>query len=375
MGVVFLAWDRDESREVALKVVRRSWQQHSDSEGQRFLREIQNLAALEHPHIVQFYRAGEEEYRGRKALYYTMEWVDGYLLTEELSGTTSLDWTFEMIGDLASAMAYIHRREIVHRDLKPANIMIDPQGSPRLLDFGLSRLYRESESFRPTYSRALLGTPQYMSPEQFHDPRQVSQRSDLFSLGAILFHLLTGSLVVSDLVEWRFRKKEDLEDLHRVFAEKNWSLPEVDHPRIDGEMADILKKTLAWSVEDRYPQVESFSEDLKGYLDRRKEWKHQFFLDEKGESWEFTHKIELKLDDEGQIRIGGDRGVLYGRVVNLLSRCQIFVEVPLQVNGRLYREKEHIELHDGDCIALGDEKCYYRRGPHSEFYRKEDIAR
>jgi serine/threonine protein kinase len=197
MGEVYLAEDTRLERRVALKVVPEEFA--SDQERlARFEREAKALAALNHPHIVTIHSVEEAE----AGHFITMELVEGDTLAERIpTGGMTLDAFLDLATPLAEALAAAHERGITHRDLKPSNIMINHEGRLKVLDFGLAKLRRppgdwheaETGADTDTLSRegSFLGTLPYMSPEQVEGLR-VDHRSDLFSLGTMLYEMATG---------------------------------------------------------------------------------------------------------------------------------------------------------------------------------------
>lgn len=189
MGVVYLARDPVISRQVALKTLAVPEEAEEAEEfQQRFLREAQAAGILAHPGIVTVHDAGVDEATGLS--YIAMEFVEGKSLRELLREGAPFAYSeVARIGAiLANALDYAHAKGVVHRDVKPANILLTPQRHPKITDFGVARL----ESSNLTATGQFIGTPNYMSPEQVTgDP--VTNRSDLFSLGVVLFELLTGT--------------------------------------------------------------------------------------------------------------------------------------------------------------------------------------
>ena len=190
MGVVYLSRDPVIGRQIALKTlaVPADSPEESDEFQQRFLREAQAAGILTHPGIVTVHDAGVDEATGLS--FIAMELVEGKSLKDLLK--ESHPFTFSEVArigsTIASALDYAHSKGVVHRDVKPANILLTPQGHPKITDFGVARL----EASNLTATGQFIGTPNYMSPEQvIGDP--VTGRSDLFSLGVVLFELLTGS--------------------------------------------------------------------------------------------------------------------------------------------------------------------------------------
>lgn len=186
MGVVFLGHDPELDRPIAIKLLAPSLMSDEVAR-QRFLREAQAVAAISHPSIVAIHRV---EANGRLP-WFAMEFVDGKSLAEHLaSGRNFSDRQVAKIGfQVASALAAAHAADLIHRDIKPGNILIDDKsGRVRLMDFGLARELSDSKL---TSTGALLGTPAYMAPETIAEQPQ-DTRTDLYGLGAVMYHLLTG---------------------------------------------------------------------------------------------------------------------------------------------------------------------------------------
>jgi serine/threonine protein kinase len=186
MGDVFRAVDRQTGKRVALKLLRQRTEEHVA----RFQREARLLAALRHPAIVQYVAHGETD-DGRH--YLAMEWLEGEDLATRLrKGPLGVADSLAVAGRIAEALVAVHGQGVVHRDLKPANVFL-PGGDPAramLIDFGIAR--PEDTVHQLTSSAAILGTPAYMAPEQIQGACSVDVRSDVYSLGAILFECLTG---------------------------------------------------------------------------------------------------------------------------------------------------------------------------------------
>ena len=199
MGIVYRADDEQLGRHVALKVLRD--RKRSDPQRRaRFLREARSAAALVHPRVATVYEIGETD----GELYIAMELVSGESLRERLtrSGALPLNEALPIARGIARALAAAHAKGIVHRDLKPENVMLDAEGVPKVLDFGLAKfdelatpprevLERQSTPAVLTEEGHVLGTPAYMSPEQAQG-RAVDVRSDVFSFGIVLFEMLAG---------------------------------------------------------------------------------------------------------------------------------------------------------------------------------------
>ncbi len=185
MGTVYEAVHAKSKEPVAVKVIAANLAQHQRFR-RRFDAEIQTLIKLKHPNIVQLIGFGEE----KGLLFYSMEYVDGENLQQELRRSKTLPWdrVVDLAIDVCSALKHAHDFGVIHRDLKPANLMINSQGKLKLTDFGIARLFGASEV---TAEGSILGTADYMSPEQA-EGKTVSIRSDLYSLGCICYAALAG---------------------------------------------------------------------------------------------------------------------------------------------------------------------------------------
>jgi serine/threonine protein kinase len=182
MGSLYLAKDPKIGRLVAIKLVRQEFD--SPEARQRFAREAQSAGTLRHPNIAPIFDVDDHE----GLPYIAMEYVDGETLSEIVRRrapypmTTRLQWIEELCGGLA----YAHRRGAVHRDVKPANLMLDNEGTLKIIDFGLAR----REASKLTQSHTLIGTPNYMSPEQIR-AGDLGPKSDVFAVGAVLYEVVT----------------------------------------------------------------------------------------------------------------------------------------------------------------------------------------
>jgi WD40 repeat protein len=188
MGVVFRARDLQLNRVVALKLIL-TGKLASDAEVKRFRTEAGAAARLEHPNIVPVYEIGEAE--GRH--FFAMKFMEGGTLSERISNLPSQISNPEaalLLVKVARAVHHAHQRGILHRDLKPANILLDAAGEPGVSDFGLARLLGSEHAL--THSGAIVGSPAYMAPEQARGERQLTTGADIYSLGAILYELLSG---------------------------------------------------------------------------------------------------------------------------------------------------------------------------------------
>ena len=190
MGVVYLSKDPSIGRLVAIKTIRASGGDEDDSESrefrERFMREAQTAGILSHPNIVTIYDVGEDKDSG--VSFIAMEYIEGKTIKALLVDRTPFapDQISDIIGQVAEALDYAHRKGIIHRDIKPANIMITTDGKVKITDFGIAKV----ASSNLTTTGQFLGTPNYMSPEQVTGA-PVDGRSDIFSLGVVLYEMLS----------------------------------------------------------------------------------------------------------------------------------------------------------------------------------------
>jgi serine/threonine protein kinase len=184
---VFLATDRG-GRKLALKVLLPELLVSIAAD--RFLREIKLASRLNHPHIAPLFESGEQDW----LVYFVMPFIEGPSLREELNRTRRLGLadTLRLACDLLDALEYAHQLGIVHRDIKPENVILSPEVGAVLLDFGIARAIVTSVSDRITRTDVTVGSSAYMSPEQINGDDEIDGRSDLYSLGCVLFECLAG---------------------------------------------------------------------------------------------------------------------------------------------------------------------------------------
>jgi non-specific serine/threonine protein kinase/serine/threonine-protein kinase len=259
MGVVYLAEQDSPKRAVALKLLR--FDSASPRQIERFEREAELLGRLAHPGIARVYEAGWAETETGRRPFYAMEYVEGQALHEFVSAHgLDLGAKLKLVSQVAEAAHYAHERGVVHRDLKPSNVLVDERGEPRVLDFGVARsLGTDSNA---TQTGQLVGTLSYMSPEQASGRNQVDSRSDVYSLGVILYELLTGRLPV---------QTEGLalhEAVRRVREEEPIAAGSV-RKELKGDLETVLDRALAKEPERRYASAAEFAEDLRLFLDHR----------------------------------------------------------------------------------------------------------
>ena len=187
MGVVYLARQVNLNRQLAVKMILRG-PLASQGDRDRFLAEAQAAARLDHPGIVPVYQVGEDAGR----MYFSMKYIKGPTLSDLLNdGPLDPQQAARLLAKVSRAIDFAHQHGVLHRDLKPSNILIDEDGEPHVTDFGLAKRITDPHSM--THSGAVVGTPAYMSPEQAAGSSgSVGPASDVYSLGAILYHMLTG---------------------------------------------------------------------------------------------------------------------------------------------------------------------------------------
>jgi serine/threonine-protein kinase len=247
MGVVYKAYDANIARTVALKTIRRELLdglQESEIVA-RFRNEAQASGRLVHPNIVAVYDFGELQ----EATYIAMEYVDGTPLSAFLAKETAMEPAASVtcIGQLLRALEYAHARGVVHRDIKPANILITADAQVKITDFGIAKI----ESSTLTQVGAVIGTPSYMSPEQFKG-ESVDGRSDLFAVGIVLYQMLTGTRPFAGAAS---------NVMHQIIHEDPVA-PSVRKPGLHPAFDAVLRKAMAKRMEDRYPTAHAFLQAL-----------------------------------------------------------------------------------------------------------------
>ena len=249
MATVYLAQDLKHDRQVALKVLKPEL--GAVLGGERFLAEIKITARLDHPHILTLLDSGAVD----GILYYVLPYVRGESLRVLLNRETQLgiDEALAITRQIASALDYAHRQGVVHRDIKPENIMI-LEGEAMLTDFGIALAVKEAGGNRLTETGLSLGTPQYMSPEQATGDRQLDARSDLYSLAAVLYEMLTGEPPVTGPTVQAVIAKLITEQPTRVRTVRP-TVPE----GVDNAVAKALSKVPA----DRYASPGDFAKALE----------------------------------------------------------------------------------------------------------------
>ncbi len=265
LGTVYLAERADESyrKEVALKLVRRGLD--TDDILQRFRHERQILAQLEHPNIARLIDGGTAD-DGRP--YFVMEYVQGATLTKYCEGNEiATNQRLEIFRKVCQAVSYAHQNLVIHRDLKPSNILVTVEGAPKLLDFGIAKvLAPDEEAYTQTIPSLRVMTPEYASPEQIKGGR-ITTSSDVYSLGVILYELLTGQK------PYRLTSRAP-EEISRAITEEEPERPSTallrnsrftisDSRLLKGDLDNIVLMALRKEPERRYASVAALAEDIR----------------------------------------------------------------------------------------------------------------
>ena len=252
MGNVYLARQSGLLRPVALKMMN-GLASGNQRQVQRFLREIKLSACLVHPNIVKTYTAGIDN----NVPYFAMNYLQGQSLDLYLgSDNLPLSGKLALIGTIARALYYAHQQGIVHRDVKPSNILITSEGVPMLMDFGVAKSNRVYDKSL-TITGEVVGTPKYMSPEQARGEKKIDGRSDIYSLGNILYEITTGQPMFSGNVILQL-----LEQIGSGVIE----LPGRVNPDLPKEVEAIILKSVAHDKNKRYQDAEKMANDIDRYL-------------------------------------------------------------------------------------------------------------
>jgi serine/threonine protein kinase len=255
MGVVYEAVDTVLHRTIALKTIEVAYAITSDEREafeRRFLTEARAAAGLTHPNIVVVHDVGRDVDTG--TLFMALEYLQGRTLAEVLASGNALEWrkALRITALVAAALQAAHRQGIVHRDIKPANIMLLPSGEPKIMDFGIAKV----QASELTAAGQVFGTPSFMSPEQALG-KPLDGRTDLFSLGTVLYQLLTGHKAFPG---------ENLPQILALVIRKDPPPPSHVVPSIPPTVDYVTARVLAKAPDDRYPDARALAEDIEDVL-------------------------------------------------------------------------------------------------------------
>ncbi|MDE2429661.1 MAG: serine/threonine protein kinase [Burkholderiales bacterium] len=268
-GTVYLGHDPVIDRDVAIKILNTSNNAADKKQReQQFINEARAAGRLSHPNIITIYDASSEG----GTTFIAMEFLQGKDLRALLADGKSFDIieTAKVIHKVADALAYAHANAVIHRDIKPGNIFILPNQQPKVVDFGIARapnrLLDESRNQGATlFNNNILGTPNYMSPEQATG-KQVSALTDVYSLGVVMYEMLT---------RHKPFQAQDIDKLLGLIAHKTPKSPSEVNPSIPDSLAKIVNKAMQKNPEDRYQSAGEMASALERFLERDKKLKRK----------------------------------------------------------------------------------------------------
>jgi WD40 repeat protein/serine/threonine protein kinase len=304
MGQVYKAKDRRMGRVVALKVMRKEKLANADSV-KRFHQEVQAASQLNHPNIVIAY-----DFDQVGAIhYFVMEFVDGIDLSRQVkqNGPLPVALACEYVRQAALGLQHAHEKGLIHRDVKPANLLVTANGATpqvKILDMGLARVQNQGETGL-THAGQVLGTPDYLAPEQAFDSRKADVRSDVYSLGCTLYYLLTGKAPFTGETLTQVLLKHQMEEA--VGVEKH-------RREVPPALAIVLRKLMAKQPDDRYQSATEVAEALA-----------PFARGEKGPPVPVPHAVTFAPADDPWGSLDGDNDRLVGRPGSSRSRSSTHV--------------------------------------------------
>ncbi|HBP20420.1 MAG TPA: hypothetical protein DEA08_21840, partial [Planctomycetes bacterium] len=252
MGVVYLAEHETLKQEFVLKILNPALTGAEDTVD-RFFREAQACAQLNHSGIVAIQNVGQEG-----DLYFIrMEYVEGDTLEDQIKRENQLDWRVatQMVIEVAEALSHAHQKGMIHRDIKPENIMCLPDGSVKVMDFGLAKHVHSSAKVSVTGQ--IVGTPFFMSPEQAGG-KPTDARSDIYSLGVTLYYLVTG------VKPFNGKNLQEIFLKHFFYAPES---PKIYNEALPESLCEVVKRCLKKKKKERYQSAKALARDLQGVLD------------------------------------------------------------------------------------------------------------
>ncbi len=260
MGVVYLAEDIVLKRRVALKFLPQEYSMDSDTK-KRFILEAQAASAIQHQNICTIHEINETS---DGQIYICMDYYEGETLKKKIeSGALEIDDALDIAIKIAQGLSSAHAKQEIHRDIKPANIIITNNNEVKIIDFGLARLAGQT---RLTTESTAIGTIAYMSPEQARGEK-VDHRTDIWSLGVLLFEMISGQLP--------FKSDYDQAIIYSIINERHDSLSDI-RPSVTSDLERIVNKTLAKDPNQRYQSMDELLEDLRSVRDHQKTGKKNF---------------------------------------------------------------------------------------------------
>jgi serine/threonine protein kinase/Tfp pilus assembly protein PilF len=286
MATVYKAFQPSLDRYVAVKVMPPFYAQEDDTFVKRFKREAQSIAKLRHPNILLVIDFGEHE----GLIYIVMEFVDAGTLTDRLGKPMPFDDSAKILEQVASALEYAHMQGLVHRDVKPSNILLPKPDWPLLTDFGLAKIVGGSQL---TITGTIAGTPAYMSPEQGQG-ESVDSRSDIYSLGIVLYEMMTGCVPYQAETPMAVVVKHIIEPM---------PLPRTKNPDLPEAIERVILKALAKNPDDRYQRTTALAQAFKDAIrapatiprDR------PTVLDDTKDEAELLTVVEESIEDQGGV--------------------------------------------------------------------------
>jgi WD40 repeat protein len=373
MGIVYKARQVSLGRTVALKMIL-AGQFASPDEVQRFYREAEAAANLDHPNVVPIYEVGEHQ--GQH--FFSMKLIEG----ESLAGAAARgqSWAADkearkkaavLVASVARTVHHAHQRGVLHRDLKPGNILLDGQGQPHVTDFGLAKRVAGDTQF--TRTGAIVGTPSYMPPEQARAEKVLTTGVDVYSLGAILYELLTGSPP--------FRAQSPLDTVLQVL-EREPESPRKANPRIDRDLETICLKCLEKDPQRRYDSAAALANDLERWLNGEAIRARPSTAVERFVKWARRRPAVAAL-------VGVSAAAAVALVTMLAVSIYVVSEKQaateqanrdlVQANRQVVAEKEHTQkaLEDRTVALAGEQRAGYftRVGLAYDQWRQDNAAR